>query len=278
MSNEATHAGASASETWLIRSATVIVLGLLLLPIVAVVILSFTSATTTQFPPPSLSLRWYDETWAMLFGPDADLVRLREALLTSLVVGALTAGVCLVVGVPAAYALVRLRFRGRALADDLVDLPLVFPAVVLGVALLMIVSALPFRLGVAQLVLAHSIIALPFMIRNVAAALHGLDASLQEAAKTLGAPAWRAFAEIVLPIIRGGVASGLMIVFVLSFNEFTLTYFLSSVDVYPLAIWLFQQSNSTLDPSIFAVSTIVIAINIAVILLIDRISGGAIRM
>jgi putative spermidine/putrescine transport system permease protein len=275
MARPSSLSGIKGFEARLVKFATAAILVLMLLPIVTVAILSFTSAATTQFPPPGFGLRWYRVTWSMLFGPDADMVRLREALLTSLMVGGATALVCLAVGLPAAYALVRYDFKGKTLVDELVDLPVIFPAIVLGIALLIVASALPFDPGVAQLIVAHSIIALPFMIRNIAASLHGLDPSLQEAANTLGATPLRAFAEIVLPVIRGGIASGLMIVFVLSFNEFTLTYFLSSVDVFPLSIWLFQKSNSTLDPSIFAVSTIIILINIAIIIVVDRLAGRA---
>jgi putative spermidine/putrescine transport system permease protein len=266
--------GVRGAESVIVKTATAIVLTAMLLPIVTVVTISFTAATTIQFPPPSLSMRWYSATWDMLFGADADIVRLREALTTSLRIGALSAVLCLIVGVPAAYALVRYEFPGQRLANELVDLPVVFPAIVLGIAMLIIVSALPFDLGMTQLVLAHSIIALPFMIRNVATSLHGLDPSLQEAAYTLGASPLRGFFEIVLPVIRGGIASGIMLVFVLSFNEFTLTYFLSTVDVFPLSMWLFQQSNTTLNPSIFAVSTLIIVINIMIVVLVDLVAGS----
>lgn len=266
--------GLGSTESLIIRATTLVVITLMLAPIVAVVIMSFTASETTQFPPPGLSLRWYAVTWDMMFGPDADIVRMREALTTSLLVAALTAIVCVVAGVPAAYALTRIAFRGRSLIDDLIDLPLVFPAVVLGIALLIILSSLPFDIGLGRLVLAHAVIALPFMVRNVAAALRPLDSALEEAATTLGAPPWRVFSEVILPLCSSGIASGLMLVFVLSFNEFTITYFLATVDLYPLSMWLFQQSSTRLDPAVFAVSTLVILINAGVILLVDRFTGA----
>ena len=97
----------------------------------------------------------------MMFRADAGIIRLREAFLTSLQIGAATAVLCLAAGVPAAYAPTHGDFPGRRLADRMVDLPVAFPAIVLGIALLVIVSALPFELGMAQLVLAHAILALP---------------------------------------------------------------------------------------------------------------------
>ncbi|WP_245525833.1 MULTISPECIES: ABC transporter permease [unclassified Mesorhizobium] len=265
--------GMQRCEALIVTCATAVILGIMLLPIVAVILISFTPSSSIGFPPPGLSLKWYAATYDMLFGHDADLVRLRESLTTSISVAGLTAAICCFAGVPAAYALVRLSFRGKTLFNELVELPIIFPAIVLGIALLMIVSALPFDLGIFQLVVAHSIIALPFMIRNVAAALQGLDPALQEAANTLGASPLRAFGEVVLPLIRNGVVSGILLVFVLSFNEFTLSYFLYTVDAFPLSIWLFQKANTTIDPTIFAVSTVVILINVLVILVVDRIAG-----
>lgn len=266
--------GVGRGEAFAVKGLAAIVIIWMLLPIATVIVISFTASTTTQFPPPGFSLHWYQRVFDMLFGPDAEVSRLGEALATSLEVATLAAILCFVVGLPAAYALARCEFRLKALVNDLIDLPVAFPAIVFGIALLIVVSILPVDLDLLQLVIPHAIIGLPFMIRNIAASLNGLDGSLQEAARTLGASPARAFFEIVLPIARNGIASGLMIVFVLSFNEFTLTYFLSTVDIFPLSMWLFQQSNSTLDPTIFAVSTLIIAINAVIISLVDRFAGG----
>jgi putative spermidine/putrescine transport system permease protein len=104
--------------------------------------------------------------------------------------------------------------------------------------------------------------------------MHGMDPALEEAAKTLGASGVRAFAEIVLPLARGGIASGALLVFILSFNEFTLSYFLYTVDVFPLSIWLFQQSNTSFSPAIFAVSSLMILLNILIILALDMLIGN----
>jgi putative spermidine/putrescine transport system permease protein len=261
----------SLAEKLIINGATAAVLLVMLLPIACVILISFTSSHTIAFPPPGLSLRWYQAAGSMLFGADADIVRLRESLTTSLLIAGLTSLVCAAAGIPAAYALVRGKLLASPLVNELIDLPIVFPAIVLGVALLMLVSALPFDLGIAQLVIAHSVIALPFMIRNVVAALQRLDPGLEEAARVLGASPLMMFKEIVLPLVKRGVVSGLLIVFALSFNEFTLSYFLYTVDAFPLSIWLFQQGNTMIDPTIFAVSTVMIFINLIIILLVDRI-------
>lgn len=267
--NGTAHMGRHGSEALIVKGITFVLLLMLLAPIFMVVAMSFTAATTLQFPPPALSLRWYEEVWTLLTGPDAVFARLAESLLVSLEIAAAASIVCGLAGVPASYALVRLSFRGRGLIEELLGLPIVFPTVVLGVALLMLISQSGLDLGIGQIVIAHAIIGLPFMMRNCMASMRGIDPVLQEAARTLGASGVRAFFDIVLPLARQGIVSGALLVFIISFNEFTLSYFLYTIDVFPLSIWLFQQSNTSFSPAIFAISTLTILITIGVILAVD---------
>jgi putative spermidine/putrescine transport system permease protein len=135
------------------------------------------------------------------------------------------------------------------------------------------VSQIKADLGFIQIVIGHSIVTLPFVVRNCTAALKGVSPTLEEAAQTLGASAVRSFFEVVLPLMRSGILAGAIIAFVLSFNEFTISYFLYTVDIQPFSIWLFTRSNTSLDPTIFAVSSIIILFNAGMILLLDRIVG-----
>lgn len=271
--NGITQIGRQGVEAAIVKGITLVLVLLLLAPIVMVVAMSFTAGTTLQFPPPGLSLRWYAEVWALLTGPDAAIARLGESLAVSLQIATATSILCVLAGVPASYALVRLQFPGRSFVEELLGLPVVFPTVVLGVALLMLVSQSGLDLGMGQIVIAHAIIGLPFMMRNCMASMRGIDPVLQEAAKTLGASGARAFVEIVLPLSREGIVSGALLVFIISFNEFTLSYFLYTIDVFPLSIWLFQQSNTSFSPAIFAVSTLTIFITVSVILAVDLLAG-----
>jgi putative spermidine/putrescine transport system permease protein len=274
MSAERAGIGRAGFEAAAIKLLTFLLLAALLSPIVMVVVMSFTPATTLQFPPPGLSLRWYAEVWAMLSGESAGLVRLGDSVLASLEIAGATALVCLFAGVPASYALVRFRFAGRGLIEELLGLPVVFPTIVLGISLLVAVSRSGIDFGMAQIVAAHAIVGLPFMIRNCMASVQGIDPALEEAAKTLGASSIRSFVEITLPLARSGIVSGLLLVFILSFNEFTLSYFLYTVDVFPLPIWLFQQSNTSFSPAVFAVSALIVFLNVAIILVVDWLIGG----
>ena len=249
------------------------IIGLTLAPIAVVAVMSFSASATLSFPPASWSLRWYYEAWNLVIGASDDISRLSESLLISLEIASLAALASVVCGVPAAYALNRLHFAGKRIVEQLVSLPIVFPAVVLGVAILLLISEAGVDLGILQIAFAHTIVTLPFMVRNCSAALAGLDPALEEAATCLGASRLRAFAEIVLPLMRSGIVSGILLVFIVSMNEFTLAYFLYTVDVFPLSMWLFQWGSNELNPAIFAVATMIIILNAIIIIAVDRAMG-----
>jgi putative spermidine/putrescine transport system permease protein len=260
------------AEGLIVGGLTAVVLAMMVAPICMVVVISFTSGTSLAFPPPGWGLRWYESAWQLLTHSD-EVNRLRESLVVSLGIAAVVMVVVTVVSIPAAYALARLNFRGKELVEQLVTLPLVFPLVVLGVSLLVLASELRIQLGFWRIVVAHVIITLPFVVRNCAASLRGIEPSLEEAAYVLGANWRRTFVEIVLPLMRPGILAGMVLAFIISFNEFTVTYFLYTVDTFPFPIWLFSRSNNSLDLVIFAISSVIIVINIALIWLLDRLVG-----
>ncbi|MGH6881075.1 ABC transporter permease [Hypericibacter sp.] len=259
-------------EPILLGGITAILLLVMLSPILTVVVMSLTDAQTLQFPPPGFSFRWYQSAWNLIADP-SDGSRFREALTTSLSISLVVMILSALVGIPAAYALVRHEFRGKSAVEVLVALPLVFPLVVLGISFLVIVSELGIELGFLRIVVAHVILALPFVIRNCVASLSALPLSHEEAARTLGANWWRTLREIVLPAMRPGIIAGMLLAFIVSFNEFTVAYFLYTVDVFPLPVWLFSKSNTSLDPTIFALSSGVIVLDFALIWILDRLVG-----
>jgi putative spermidine/putrescine transport system permease protein len=260
------------TERWVVGALCLAVLAAMLAPIAIVAVMSLTAGSSLQFPPPGFSLRWYESLWALLTDR-GDISRFRESLLTSLSISALVMVISGAAGAPAAYALQRFDLPGRRLIEALLALPLVFPLVVLGVALLVIASLFGLEWGIARIVTAHVTLTLPFVIRNVMAAMAGVPRSHEEAARVLGASPLRTAVEIVLPGIRSGIVAGMLLAFVISFNEFTVAYFLYTVDVFPLSIWIFSKSNTVLDPTIFSISTLVIALDVILIILLDQWTG-----
>jgi putative spermidine/putrescine transport system permease protein len=227
----------------------------LVAPIAIIVLFSFSDGSTFAFPPPAFSLRWF----RYLAGRDefltAALVSLRLAALAS--IGAVA------LAVPAALALVRERFPGKGVVEGVLMGPLVLPGIILGVALLQYFTAIGLTRSFDRLLIGHIVVCLPFAIRSVAASLYGIDPSLEEASRTLGAGRWRTFRRVLLPLVRPGIAAGLLFSFVTSFDNVVISIYLIGADTVTLPIRVFTYLEWQFDPSIAAISTMTLAVTIA---------------
>jgi putative spermidine/putrescine transport system permease protein len=262
-------------ENLFLGTFTFVVLILALLPIVLVVAISFSSADSLAFPPPGLSLRWYQHTLDVLLDPSLSIGSpLASALLTSALIAVASAAIGLVIAVPTAYALVRYQFKGKLIIEQLLTLPLVFPRIAIGIGMLVLASRIHFNWIPGRLIIAHVALTSPFLVRNCMASLHGVSESLEEAAMTLGASRFRAVWEAILPLMRPGIVAGVLLVFIMSFNEFTAAFFLYTRDVLPFSIWLAQRASTSIDPSITSISSFVIVVNIMLLWALDRLVGA----
>jgi putative spermidine/putrescine transport system permease protein len=238
-----------------------VVLFLAALPILTMITMSFSASDTLEFPPPSYSLQWYRAAWHSFVAPDSsDVLSMGSALTTSLIVAVSTMIIATLVSVPAAYALSRYRFRGKPAVEQLVALPLVYPLVMLGLSLLLVFNALPVELGVFRLITAHVILALPFT-------------EFEEAACVMGASPRRALIDVVLPLMRPGILAGMLFAFIISFNEFTVTFFLYGINTMTLPVWLYSRTVSSLDPTVFSFAVFIVAIDFALIWLLEKLIG-----
>jgi putative spermidine/putrescine transport system permease protein len=250
------------------------ILLLAVLPILTMIVMSFSGASNLDFPPASYSLQWYKAAWHTFVSPDSsDVLSLGQALTTSLLVSTLSMLFATLIAVPAAYALVRCEFRGKAAAMQLMALPLVFPMVVLGLALLLVFDSLPFQLNTSRLVIAHVILALPFVVKNCTAAMLSIGSEVEEAAQMLGASPLRAIVDVVVPLMRSGILAGMLLAFIISFNEFTVTYFLYNIDVMTVPIWMYSRTVSSLDPTVFSFAVLIVLIDFALIWALEKLVG-----
>ncbi|MCP8688233.1 ABC transporter permease [Marinobacterium sedimentorum] len=251
-----------------------VILLLAVLPILTMIVMSFSGAANLDFPPRSYSLQWYQAAWNTFVSPDSsDVLSLGQALTTSLLVACLTMLIATAIAVPAAYALVRCEFHGKAVALQLMSLPLVFPIVVLGLALLLMFDSLPFQINTSRLVIAHVILALPFVIRNCTAAMLSIGSEVEEAAQMLGATPTRAILDVVVPLMRSGILAGMLLAFIVSFNEFTVTYFLYNIDVMTVPIWMYSRTVSSLDPTVFSFAVLIVLIDFVLIWALEKLVG-----
>ncbi|WCM22211.1 ABC transporter permease [Paraburkholderia bryophila] len=251
-----------------------IVLFLAALPILTMITMSFSAADTLEFPPHAYGLHWYRAAWHSFVSPDAsDSLSMGAALSTSLIVALSTMLIATLVSVPAAYALSRYRFRGKPAVEQLVALPLVYPLVMLGLSLLLVFNVLPVELGVFRLIIAHVILALPFTVKNCAASVAAIGPEFEEAACVMGARPLRALVDVILPLMRPGILAGMLFAFIVSFNEFTVTFFLYGIDTMTLPVWLYSRTVSSLDPTVFCFAVFIVAIDFVLIWLLEKLVG-----
>lgn len=245
------------------------------LPVVVVTIMSFSGADSSGFPPDSYSLRWYGEVARMFAHEDPSsaqsvLGSTLTSLLVAVIVMVISTGVC----IPLAYALSRGQRRVREGMELLFTLPLVFPLVMLGIAFLLIAESLSLDLGIWRIAIPHIVLVLPFVLRNCLSAMNGIGTELEEAAISLGASPLRAIRDVVIPLMRAGILAGLIFALIISFNEFTITFFMYTIDVSTLPIWMYSRTVSSLDPSTLALSVFIIAADVLLIVLVDKLIAG----
>ncbi len=220
----------------------------LMAPLVIVFPLSVSSATYLEFPPPGLSLQWFHHYFA---SPSW-----MEATALSFEVAVATASLSLALGVPLAFHLARGRGRIMAvLLDQLTTLPLVVPSIITAVAIYGLFAPLRLIGTWYGLVIAHTVLGLPFVVIVVAAALRNFDMSLEQAALGLGAGRGRAILHVTFPQIRASLFTGAFFAFMASFDDLVLALFLSGSNM-TLPKKTFENVMFSIDPTIAAVSVL----------------------
>lgn len=228
-----------------------LVLFYLIFPILVVIPLSFSSATYLSFPPPGFSLQWYENFFAR-----SDWM---SAARLSVWVGLSVMVLATVLGTPAALGLVRGRFPGKKVINAFILSPLIAPAIIVAIGIYFFYALIGLVGNPFALVLAHTALAVPFVVINVSATLQGFDERLEYAAMNLGATPWRTFWQVTLPIIRPGVLAGAVFAFISSFDELVVALFVSGTGAVTLPRKMWQSIRFEIDPTIAAVSTILIA-------------------
>lgn len=237
----------------------------LLAPIAIVLVFSFSDGASFTFPPSGLSLRWF----RYLAGRDEFIT----ATIVSLQVAALASIGAVALGIPASLALVRERFRGKDAVEAVLMGPLVLPGIILGIALLQYFTAIGLTRSFDRLVLGHLVICAPYAIRSISACLYGIDPSLEEASRTLGASHWRTLRRVLLPQLRPGIAAAFLFAFITSFDNVVISIYLIGADTVTLPIRILTYLEWQFDPSIAAISTIVLVVTIGLVSAAEALTG-----
>jgi putative spermidine/putrescine transport system permease protein len=243
--------------------------GLMLLfmaaPIAIVLVVSFSDAAFVYFPPHGYSLRWY----AALIEYEGFI----ESLLFSLRLALLVTVLAVTVGTAASLGLTRYRFPGRDVINTLLMSPLIFPSIITGIALLQFFSMLGVSSAFFTLTVGHTLITLPYVVRNVIASLQSLRGNFEEAARVLGANSWQAFYRITLPLIKPGLLAGGIFAFIISFDNYTISMWLKSAEATPLPLKIYFMIKNVMNPSVAAASGSMIMISVILIILTERLVG-----
>jgi putative spermidine/putrescine transport system permease protein len=231
----------------------------LVAPMLIVVPMSFTDRRSLSFPPQGWSLEWYRNFFS---NP-----QWYDALTTSLQIAVIVTIVATVLGTAAAFGIVRGRFPGKGLVSALLLAPLVVPVVIVGVAVFAIYLRWHLSGTIRGFVLAHTALAIPFVIITVTSSLRTFDRRLELAAQNLGANPLGTFRQVTLPLILPGVLSGALFAFITSFDEVVVAVFVQSPDVRTLPVQMFTSVTREVDPTIAAASTMILALTTALLLL-----------
>lgn len=237
----------------------------ILAPLVLIVWMSFTPDEFFTLPTSEFTLRWYRQIFAHPGFVNAFFLSLRLAVVSALVASTLA--------FLAAYAIVRFEFPGRNALDALFMSPLIIPAVVFGIAMLQFLNRFGLYNTFVSLVAAHVIVVIPFAIRAINAALREVPKELEWAAMNLGASRLRALWKVTLPISLKGVAAGFIFAFIMSFDEVTVTIFMTGPAYQTLPMRIYNYLSDQVDPTVAAVSSLLIVMSLVLILILDRIGG-----
>lgn len=250
---------------WLALAFHTLVVGFMLAPLVVVCLVAFTPADTLSVPWGEYSLRWFRAVFE-----HGDMV---QAFRNSIVVALLAATLAVLMAIPAALAIARYEFPGRQALNGLLMSPLIVPHLVLGVAMLRLFALLGVRGSTLWLTLAHVVIVTPYALRLMVAALAGMDRSIEQAAQSLGAGRWTVFRRVTLPLMLPGITGGWMLAFINSFDEVTMSIFITSPQTVTLPVRMYMVATESIDPMLAAVSALIVALTAVVMLALDRLYG-----
>ena len=236
-----------------------LVLLFLILPVLIIVPMSFSSARFLTFPPPSLSLRWYQE----YVGNAAWM----QATQVTLIVAALTVAIATPLGVAAAYAISQSKLRVMRVIHATLLLPLVVPIIITAVGIFFVYAKVGLIATMSGLVLANVMLGLPYVIISVVAGLQSFDTTQEMVARSLGMNRLRSFFAVTLPQIKASVIAGAIFAFISAMDETIVAIFISGGQYQPLTKRMFTALRDEIDPTIAAISTLMTATSFMLVLI-----------
>jgi putative spermidine/putrescine transport system permease protein len=256
----------SSTARWLLRAAALGVLAFIYVPLALVLLNSFSASATFAWPPPGLTLRW----WQVAASNEG----VRAAVVTSVQVALLATVIAVVLGTLAALALVRYDFFGRDAVSLLVVLPIALPGIVTGIALNTLFTGFLGGLTFLTLVIGHATFCIVVVVNNASARLRRMSGTVEEASMDLGATPWTTFRLVTFPALRGALLAGALLAFALSFDEIVVTTFTAGPGLQTLPLWIFQNLfRPNQSPVVNVAAAVLVLVSVLPVYLANRLSG-----
>ncbi|WP_067934694.1 ABC transporter permease [Alicyclobacillus kakegawensis] len=249
----------------LLWTCTVLIYAFLALPVIVVVLSAFSPTPFPQFPPTHVSIKWF---LAVLNNSEW-----MDAFRISLILLVIVTPVTVILGTLAAYGISRLEFRGRQVIQALMLSPLMMPEITLGIMLLYAFTLFGFVGTIWALVIGHTLVAFPYVVRTVSVSLAGLDRTLEDASMNLGAGPVVTFRQVTLPLMRPGIIAGAVFASVTSFGEVSVSLLVNGPQTITIPVRIYNYIQQTFDPSVNAVSVIFVVLAIGTLVVIERRFG-----
>jgi putative spermidine/putrescine transport system permease protein len=266
------HVRTAEERFWLtvLYGGSALVFFFLMVPILVVIPLSFNDGQFLTYPLQGFSLRWYEE----FFASDA----WQRALKNSFIIGIASTLLSTALGTLASLGLTRADFRGKGLVMAVLLSPMIVPLVITGVGLYFFFAPMGLTASYTGLILAHTALAAPFVVITVTATLKGFDVNLARASASLGANPVTTFFKVILPLIAPGVASGGLFAFATSFDEVVVVLMIAGPEQRTLPREMFSGIRENISPTITAVATVMIAVSVVLLLLLEMLRRRNERM
>jgi putative spermidine/putrescine transport system permease protein len=249
-----------ARKRWWLYAFGVLVMSFLILPIFIVIPMSFSGSRFLDFPPKAWSLRWYLDFLSSIEWIDAAWVSGRVAVATTLLATP--------IGVAAAYALKVSDWPLLPRAQIVLMLPLMVPHIIIAIGIMYVYAAVKITGTLAGLIIAHTMLAIPFVVVTTLSGLHSYDLDLEKVARSLGHSRFSAFMRVTLPLIRPSVITGALFAFITSLDEVIVALFVSGGRNTTLTKVMFTSLRDELDPTIAAISSLLIMLSLSMLLFV----------
>lgn len=248
-----------------VRVTSYVVVGFIVIPLLVVMLAALTTTSYIAVPPQGITGRWFIDA---LTNDD-----FRDGAIVSFIVAAITAMLTTALALSFVWAVERYRFPGRNVVTTLSLAPLTVPIIVLAIGLLFVMTEVGVAGTITGLVIGHTVISFPYAVRAIASSIAGLDQDVERAASILGASPVRVLMRVSLPLIAPGLTAAALFAFLVSYNNVTISIFLAGPTTQTLPLVIFNETYTSVSPSLAAMATLLVAATVALVAVLDRKLG-----